>query len=93
MVKQKIQDNLSVLERDCVEVLSKTDGVIQSNKKNKARMQKVRSCLVTEYVCFVLGLVRLRARLHSSYLFLMVIEPDSQLIQNDQIRSAVVCVG
>ena len=38
-------------------------------------------------------LVRLRARLHSSYLFLMVIEPDSQLIQNDQIRSAVVCVG
>ena len=59
VVKQKIQDNLSVLERDCVEVLSKTDGVIQSNKKNKARMQKVRSCLVTEYVCFVLGIVLL----------------------------------
>lgn len=59
MVKQKIQDNLSVLERDCVEVLSKTDGVIQSNKRNKVRMQKVRSCLVTEYVCFVLGIVLL----------------------------------
>ena len=57
MVKQKIQDNLSVLERDCAELLSETEGMIQSNKKNKARMQKVRSCLVTEHVFFVLGVV------------------------------------
>ena len=59
MVKQKIQDNLLVLERDCVEVLEKTETLLQGNKVTKAKLGKVTAGLLTEYVVFVLGVALL----------------------------------
>lgn len=59
MVKQKIQDNLLVLERDCVEVLDKTEALLQGNKATKAKLGKVTAGLLTEYVVFVLGVALL----------------------------------
>lgn len=58
-MKQKIQDNLLVLERDCVEVLEKTEKMVQRNKATRAKLGKVTGCLLTEYVFFVLGVVLL----------------------------------
>lgn len=59
MVKQKIQDNLLVLEHDCVEVLEKTEKMLQRNKTTKAKLGKVTGSLLTEYVFFVLGVALL----------------------------------
>lgn len=59
MVKQKIQDNLLVLERDCVEVLEKTEKMVQGNKATRAKLGKITAGLLTEYVFFVLGVALL----------------------------------
>ena len=50
MVKQKIQDNLGVLEKDCTEVLQKTE---------KTRLATLNRLLVYVAVLFGLGLLGL----------------------------------
>ena len=98
MVKQKIQDNLLVLERDCVEVLEKTETLLQGNKVTKAKLSKVTAGLLTEYVVFVLGvallcLSRSWAGVRRSYCFVMLLTPGSQLVPNEKVMGEGAVVG
>lgn len=98
MVKQKIQDNLLVLERDCVEVLDKTETLLQGNKVTKAKLSKVTAGLLTEYVVFVLGvallcLLRSWAGVRCSYCFMMLLTPGSQLVPNEKVMGEGAVVG
>ena len=59
MVKQKIQDNLGVLEKDCTEVLQKTEKVLRSHVQKKTRLATLNRLLVYVAVLFGMGLLSL----------------------------------
>ena len=59
MVKQKIQDNLGVLEKDCTEVLQKTEKTLRSHVQKKTRLATLNRLLVYVAVLFGLGLLGL----------------------------------
>ena len=97
-MKQKIQDNLLVLERDCVEVLDKTETLLQGNKVTQAKLGKVTAGLLTEYVVFVLGvallcLSRSWADVRCSYCFVMLLTPGSQLVPNEKVMGEGAVAG
>ena len=59
VVKQKIQDNLGVLEKDCSEVLQKTEKVLRSHVQKKNRLAAWNRLLVYAAVLFGVGLLAL----------------------------------
>lgn len=59
VVKQKIQDNLGVLEKDCTEVLQKTEKVLRSHVQKKTRLATLNRLLVYVAVLFGMGLLSL----------------------------------
>ncbi|KAK8804498.1 hypothetical protein WA588_004709 [Blastocystis sp. NMH] len=59
VVKQKIQDNLGVLEKDCTEVLQKTEKTLRSHVQKKTRLATLNRLLVYVAVLFGLGLLGL----------------------------------
>ena len=59
MVKQKIQDNLGVLDKDCTAVLQKTEKTLRSHVHKKTRLATLNRLLVYVAVLFGLGLLGL----------------------------------
>ena len=57
MVKQKIQDNLLVLEKDCSAILNKTESQLHQSIRSNARMARLRHCRNWTIVFWVLGLL------------------------------------
>ncbi len=82
VVKQKIQDNLSVLEKDCSEILTQTENVLRKNVTKKARLNTISRMMLFEGISFVLGVI-----LFSLYLVVNLMNPDSELISNPKMLS------
>ena len=56
-MKQKIQDNLLVLEKDCSAILNKTESQLHQSIRSNARMARLRHCRNWTIVFWVLGLL------------------------------------
>lgn len=82
VVKQKIQDNLSVLEKDCSEILAQTESILRSNVAKKARLSTINRFMLYAGIFFIFGVVLL-----SLYLVVNLINTDSELISNPQLMS------
>ena len=87
MVKQKIQDNLSVLEKDCTEVLLATENVLRANLHKKARAATIYHIKLYSIAFLLLGILLL-----SSYLFLSLLSPTSTFISNPHVMGRCVSV-
>ena len=82
VVKQKIQDNLSVLEKDCSEILVQTENVLRKNITKKARVNTLNRMMWINGISFVLGVI-----LFTLYLVVNLLNLDSELITNPKVIS------
>ena len=80
MVKQKIQDNLSVLENDCVKVLKETEKVLHVNINKKNKDQTLQNYLIASRVTFVIVFFLLLM-----YLFINVFDFFAEFISSPSI--------
>lgn len=79
-MKQKIQDNLSVLEKDCSKVLKETDKILHVNINKKNKYMKLQNYViagrVTFAICFLLLLM---------YLFINLFDLFAEFISSPSI--------
>ena len=81
-MKQKIQDNMMVLEKDCTEILTLTESTLRRSITTNARLNQLRKARRWDlFLCF-LGLLLLLA-----YVLVECMDENTEIVSNPTVLS------